>query len=226
LNKTNQQRNHFELESLESRVLLSGDSVLAAAFSGAAAQAHKPLVVAHQEAAAEHTAFQDSISYHAAESAGMFAGITTEAIQSNSHESAQSAATVQVHETKSTVQTETVTEAGSGQNSTVTVQSQAVQKEAVTPVSTTTVTNSTLSSQSATSNIMTRQLTESLKVSNAPPTSASTSQSAKNQSLTNNTTSLSSSSASGSTSTGTTVSSSRALLMIFPPSPAALVPSN
>ena len=194
MNKSDQQRNHFDLESLESRVLLSGDSVLAAAFSGVVAQVHKAQVVAHQEAASNHAAFSDSISYQGGESSGMFAGITTEAIQSNSHESAQVVAKIQVHETKSGVQTETITEAGSGQNSTVAVQAQVAQKVTSGRFSTTTATGSTISSQSTTGNVMTQQLTESLKVSNAPPASVSASQSANDQSLPKNTTSPTSSS--------------------------------
>ena len=197
---------------LESRVLLSGDSVLAAAFSGTVAHVHKPLPAVYEEAAAEHGVLNDSLSSHTDAGAGnIFEGITTEAIQSSSPAAAQAKLHSPVHSEKTAVKTETATSNNSVQNSSVTIQAEAVSPTTVsTGYPTKTVSNnSTISATSVTgtASAMIQQMTGSLRSANGPPIGVSATQSVNNELVTKKTTSISSSSASGSSSAGSTVSS-------------------
>jgi hypothetical protein len=89
-------KNRFELEALESRVLLSADGALAVAVVAHAA--HPPTEMAHQ-VVADHGISHASEVYQPAESAGIFDGVSTQAIESS------------VADTHSTVQAKTTTTA-------------------------------------------------------------------------------------------------------------------
>ena len=179
-----QRRDDFALEALESRVLLSGDTGLAAAFAGAAAQMHKPLTVIHEAGPASHGILQDGITCHAAPGAnGIFEGVSGEAVQS--HQMVRPAAS-QVANPPAT--SSTATEGGSVQNSSATFQAKSESATAVSNVSSAKISaaSPTISATSAANSgsAMTQQLTASLTVANGPPATAASSQSSSNQLVT------------------------------------------
>ena len=79
-----QRRDGFALEALEPRVLLSGDTGLAAAFAVSAVQVHKPLTAVHEESPSSHGILEDGITYQAVPggNGGIFDGVSGEAVQS------------------------------------------------------------------------------------------------------------------------------------------------
>src|SRR6202521_2598349 len=73
-------QNDFQLEALEPRVLLSGDALLVSALA-ANVVAHKSVGVVHEVATPAQNHFQDSLHYNpAAESGGLFDGVSAQPI--------------------------------------------------------------------------------------------------------------------------------------------------
>ncbi len=87
-------KNRFDLEVLEPRVLLSGDSVMAVALAGAAVPAHKQIEVRHEPAPAAPTGVEAAITYPAESgSADIFAGVASQPLGSTEAAGTTSAAT-------------------------------------------------------------------------------------------------------------------------------------
>jgi hypothetical protein len=181
---TGHSKNSFDLEALEPRVLLSADVLLASAVLTNAA--HKHADVAHQDSFAGQGTFQDAVAYSPAnEAAGIFDGVSGEAIHSHS-------VTPTTHTDGQNHKNENgaVNQTASVQNSTAAVQSKAEVKTVASSVSAAKIStaNSTISApaNTASANVMTQQLTASLKAANAPPVATQNSQSSVNQSVASN----------------------------------------
>ena len=189
-------KNRFELEGLEPRVLLSGDTLMMAAFAGASVHAHQPLASVHEEMPAGAGVMQDAIAYQATPEAGnIFEGVSSETIPST-HETAAQSATQKGHRTdQNQTAIKTAAKAEAARNSTETVQSQSASTTVnlTVPATNTATANSANSATSVvnSSSVITHQLTASLKASNAPPVSEAVRQTVSNQLVASNSSSTS-----------------------------------
>ncbi len=172
-------QNSFELEALEPRVLLSGDTLFIAA-AAANAVTHKPLEVAHHESATgQH--FQGSLNYNPATEAGaLFEGVSAQPIHTPATDSKPVQATpASGHDQSAPVKNSAP---AMQQNSTAQATISSAPSANVRNANGTLPTTGTISSQSVT----TRQLTATLKAANGPPASVAVSQIASNKSVTKN----------------------------------------
>ena len=196
-------QNSFELEALEPRVLLSGDTLFVAA-AAANAVAHNHLEVAHHESATgQHS--QGALNYNpATEAGGLFEGVSAQPIHTSATNSEPAPATpASGHGQAASVKNSTP---AAHQNSTA--QTTVLATVLITPaakvrsVDGALPTTGTISSQSVTA----RQLTATLKAANGPPASVENSQVSSNKSVTSNS-NTSNSSKTSSSSPGQTTSS-------------------
>lgn len=163
----------FELEQLESRVLLSADILAASASLATAAHAaseHKIFATEQHSVSSLSATATEQMHYNPSDKVGgIFEGMTGEALTPAVHsEHHHEAATPKVHapapvenQSATTTQTTSAVRAEAKTSATRTVSSTA-QPAAPTTISAATVTGST-------GNVAAQQLTETLKAANAPP---------------------------------------------------------